>query len=94
MTPARDQLLTASVGTLADADGLGTLSFQWQASLDGINWDDILGETNSTFTPGSAQVGQQLRVVASYTDLGGDGPGGQVGTLELVPSAATAALRG
>ena len=91
-TPAEDQLLTASTAGIADADGLGTFSFQWQASLDGISWSPIAGATAATFTPGDAQVGQQLRVVVSYTDLGGDGVGGQVGQLESVASAATAAV--
>ena len=67
-TPAEDQLLTASTAGIADADGLGAFSFQWQASLDGISWSPIAGATAATFTPGDAHVGQQLRVVVSYTN--------------------------
>ncbi|WP_300329058.1 DUF4347 domain-containing protein, partial [Accumulibacter sp.] len=77
-TPAQGQTLTAS-NTLADADGLGTIGYQWQRG--GV---DIVGATGSTYTTTQADVGQVLRVVASYTD-------GQ-GTLESVPSAGTSAV--
>jgi Ca2+-binding RTX toxin-like protein len=69
------QLLTAS-NNLSDADGLGTISYQWQA--DGIN---IAGATGSIFTLTQAQVGKAITVVASYTD--------QLNTAESVASAAT-----
>lgn len=50
-------------GSLADADGLGTLSYQWKA-----NGVDISGATSSTFTPGVQQVGRTLSVTVRYTD--------------------------
>ena len=77
------RLLTASTLGIADGDGLGPFSFQWQASLDGISWSPIAGATAATFAPGDAHVGRQLRVVVSYTDLGQD---------ESVTSLATAAV--
>jgi hypothetical protein len=80
--PAENQLLVVSQGTLADADGLGAISFQWQSSSDGTTWADVAGATGAAFTTGAAQAGLQLRVVASYVDLGG--------TLESVFSVATA----
>jgi uncharacterized delta-60 repeat protein len=61
-TPTEDQTLTAS-NTLADADGMGAVSYQWQR--DGV---DIAGATNSTYTLGDADVGTNITVVASYTD--------------------------
>jgi len=61
-TATDGQTLTAS-NTLADADGLGTISYQWQS--DGA---DIVGETTSSLTLASAQVGHAITVVASYTD--------------------------
>ncbi|MEQ8525227.1 BspA family leucine-rich repeat surface protein [Gracilimonas sp.] len=70
-----DETLTAS-NTLADADGLGTISYQWQR--DGI---DISGATNSTYTLTLADVGSVITVIASYTD--GEG------TSESVTSAGT-----
>ncbi|MFL8990635.1 beta strand repeat-containing protein, partial [Pseudomonas azerbaijanorientalis] len=78
------QTLTAS-NTLADVDGLGTVSYQWQLSADGSsNWTDIAGTTSNTLVLSNALLGQHVRVVASYTDGGG--------TVESEASAATAAV--
>lgn len=55
--------------TLADADGLGALSYQWQQSSDGILWTDLIGATGTSLTlTDEALVGQHLRVVANYVD--------------------------
>ncbi len=77
-TARQGQTLTAA-NTLADADGLGTITYQWKA--DGVN---ITGATNSTLTLGQAQVGKAITVVASYTDLGG--------TAESIQSNATSTI--
>ncbi len=61
-TAAQAQTLTAS-NTLADADGLGTIGYQWLA--DGAN---ISGATGATLALGQAQVGKAITVTASYTD--------------------------
>jgi len=61
-TAAEDQTLTAA-NTLADQDGLGTISYQWQR--DSV---DIGGATNTTYTLGDADVGTVITVVASYID--------------------------
>ncbi|WP_301103425.1 putative Ig domain-containing protein [Propionivibrio sp.] len=82
-TASQNQILTAS-NTLADADGLGTIAYQWQSSTDGTTWNSIAGATGSSFTLGEAQVGKQIRVNASYTD--------SHGTLESRASASTAAI--
>ncbi len=71
----QDRTLTADPSTIADADGLGTYSYQWKR--DGIN---ITGATSNTFTPGQASVGSSLTVTVSYTD--------GFGTAESVTSAA------
>ncbi|MFK7855676.1 MAG: VCBS domain-containing protein, partial [Granulosicoccus sp.] len=76
MTPSEGDVLTAS-NTLADADGLGVISYQWQRG--GV---DIAGATAATYTTVQADVGAAIRVIASYTD-------GQ-GTAESVASVATA----
>ncbi|MBF0439716.1 MAG: hypothetical protein HQL93_11425, partial [Magnetococcales bacterium] len=71
--------------TLADVDGLGTISYKWQVSVDGFtNWTDIAGATANTFTLTQNEVGKYIRSVASYTD-------GQ-GTAESVTSSATSAV--
>jgi nitrogen regulatory protein PII-like uncharacterized protein len=82
-TVAEDQTLSAS-NNLVDADGLGSISYQWQQSSNGTTWTDITGATNTNFTLGDAQVGTSVRVVASYTDT--------QGTPESVASDPTAAI--
>lgn len=74
-TATQGQILTAS-NTLVDLDGLGNISYQWQA--DGTN---ITGANKSTYTLTQAQVGKTISVVANYTDL--------QGTSESVSSSAT-----
>jgi len=68
--------LTAVTSALADADGLGSFSYQWFANDTAIS-----GATGSTFTPGEAQVGKAMTVRVSYTD--------DYGTAESVTSLAT-----
>ena len=70
------QPLLADTTTLADADGLGTFSYQWQA-----NGVDIAGATESSFVPGESEVGSVLTVVVTYCDGNG--------TIESVGSSAT-----
>ena len=61
-TVAQNQTLTAS-NTLADADGLGAINYQWLAN--GVIIDDAI---NSTFTLSQDQVGKAIKVQAKYTD--------------------------
>ncbi|WP_433740236.1 peroxidase family protein [Pseudomonas putida] len=82
-TPDQGQVLTAITAGIADADGLGTFSYQWQQGI-GTSFTNISGATAATFTPGSAQGNLQLRVIVRYTD--------GFGTQESVTSAATAAV--
>ena len=88
LTPTEGQLLTVNTAAIADANGLGAFSYQWQQSANGVAWTNIAGATNATFTPANpagqtfgAQAGLQLRVVVSFTDGGG--------TAEQVTSNAT-----
>jgi|GEM_PF-1080152 len=74
-TATQGQTLTAS-NTLADIDGLGTITYQWKA--DGTN---IANATSATYTLTQAQVGKAITVVASYQDL--------LGANESVASIAT-----
>jgi len=78
-TATQGEILTADPSAIADADGLGTFSYQWKA--DGT---DISGATASTFELTQDQVGKAITVVASYTD-------GQ-GTAESLTSAATSSV--
>ena len=63
----QNQTLTAH-STLADADGLGSISHQWQQSADGAAWRDIAGASHDQFTLSEAQVGMQVRTLGSYID--------------------------
>ncbi|NBT55336.1 MAG: hypothetical protein EBT05_10805, partial [Betaproteobacteria bacterium] len=64
-TASTGQTLTAS-NTLADADGMGTVSYQWRA--DDAN---IANSTGSTLLLGATHAGKSISVAASYTDLQG-----------------------
>jgi hypothetical protein len=66
-TATQNQTLTANV---TDADGLtgASISYQWQQSSNGSTWTNISGATNQTFSLTQAQVNQQVRVTATYTD--------------------------
>ncbi|MDP1698301.1 MAG: hypothetical protein Q8L45_11060 [Xanthomonadaceae bacterium] len=77
-TATENQTLTAS-NTLADADGLGAISYQWRRGGVAIS-----GATASTYVLGNADVGALITVTASYTD--------GHGTAEAVTSAATSAV--
>ena len=75
-TPTQGQILTAA-NTLNDADGLGSITYQWKAGAM------ILG-TGANHTVTAAEVGKTLTVTASYTD--------DLGKLETKTSTATAAV--
>ncbi|MDA8944545.1 tandem-95 repeat protein [Porticoccaceae bacterium] len=75
---AEGQTLTAK-HKLTDADGLGTVSFQWRADNQ-----NIAGADQSTYQLTQADINKVISVIASYTD---DGE-----TLESVSSANTSAL--
>ncbi|TAN47255.1 MAG: hypothetical protein EPN21_18120 [Methylococcaceae bacterium] len=74
--PVVGQTLRAS-DTLADADGLGAISYQWKAGSVAVG-------TGASYTLTSASVGKKITVIASYVDDGG--------TAESKASAATAAV--
>ena len=71
-TATEDETLTANTGTLDDADGLGSFSYQWQRNM-GANdaFENIAGATGNTYTLDDADVGREVQVMVSYTDDGG-----------------------
>jgi Ca2+-binding RTX toxin-like protein len=84
-TAKENETLSAS-STLADADGLGSISYQWFSgvtdAVTGVTtWSAIDGATESDFTLSADQVGKSVRVLATYTD--------GAGTLESRASTAT-----
>ncbi len=76
-SPVPGQTLSANTSALADADGLGNLSYQWKA--DG---SDIAGATASTFTLGASEAGKVLSVTVSHSD--GHGTHEQVSSAALL----------
>jgi Ca2+-binding RTX toxin-like protein len=84
-TPAEGQVLTATRVNIADVNGLGVETFQWQTSSDnGATWTDVAGATAATLTVGAGLIGQQLRAATSFVDQGG--------SPESIVSAATATV--
>ena len=75
---AQGQTLTAK-NELTDADGLGTISFQWQADNQ-----NIAGANQTTYQLVQADINKVISVIASYTDARG--------ALESVSSANTSVL--
>ncbi|WP_417584377.1 peroxidase family protein [Pelagibacterium sp.] len=94
MTPTEGQILTVDTSSIADADGLGALSYQWQVSSNGgATWQNIsplVGGTSAGFAPNDGlfglggQVGDILRVHVSFTDA--------LGNPEVLVSQATAVV--
>ena len=73
------QSLSVNASSLADADGLGTLSYQWFRA-----GNVIAGATNSTYLLGQADVGSSISIRISYLDGSGK--------VEGMSSTATAAV--
>ena len=80
-----DVPLIIDLSSVTDADGMGSVSVQWQISPDNKKWTNISGATNQSFTPREIHVGNRLRVVISYVD-------GQ-GNLEPLTSPPSTAVR-
>ena len=73
------QTLSAVTTALADADGLGSFSYQWLRAGSAVN-----GPTQGSYALVQADVGQTMTVRVSYTD--------GLGNAEVVLSGATAAV--
>ena len=69
-TAAVGQELTATTGTIADTDGLpSSYEYQWiREDADGMNPEDIDGETASTYTLTTDDVGKKIKVRVEFTD--------------------------
>ena len=66
------QTLTADTSDIGDVDGLIRVSYSYQwIRVDGINENDISGETSSSYVLVDADVGKTIQVGVSFTD--GDG---------------------
>jgi uncharacterized delta-60 repeat protein len=54
---AQNQVLTAN-NTLADEDGMGPITYEWQISADGTNWTAIDGATSNSLDLTQTHVGK------------------------------------
>jgi Ca2+-binding RTX toxin-like protein len=79
-TAKQGQILTAS-SNLADADGLGTISYQWLR-----NGESISNAINTNYTLTQADANQSLSVKASYVDGQGTRENLNSSSLTVVPS--------
>ncbi len=78
------QTLTVDTSGIADADGLGNVSysFQWVAN-DGSSDTDVEGATGSTYLLSDDDVGKTVKVKATFTD---DGNNAETLTSEATPT--------
>ncbi len=71
-TPEVGEALTAEISAIADADGLSSVSFNYQwISSDGIVNTDIEDATDSTYTVDADDEGNAIKVRVTFTDEGG-----------------------
>jgi len=76
-------VLTAA-NTLADEDGMGAVTYQWQSSVANANdFSNITNATANTYTLLSSDANKDIRVNALYTDT----PLNNAGTATVVSSA-------
>jgi len=75
LTPIEGQTLTVSTAGISDPNGIAGFAFQWQSSVDGVTFTDIVGETGATLnipdadgTALGALHGLNLRAVVTLTD--------------------------
>ena len=69
--PEQDTPFTA---TVKDPDGgVSGVLWLWEISSDDTTWNAIAGATSNTYTPVAGDVGDYLRVTATYNDAHGDG---------------------
>ena len=71
-TPQVDETLTATPGSIRDVDGLNgvTYAWQWIRSVGGVD-ADIVDATGRTYLVVAADVDNELKVKATFTDNGG-----------------------
>ncbi len=86
------ETLTATIGNIADTDGLpatfpGDYTFQWlRVDADGMSNETDIGAGAVTYTPVAADVGKKVKVTVSFTDDGGTG---EARTSNAYPSSGT-----
>ena len=67
---------TTLTAVLEDQDGVKSdvaVMWKWEISTDQTNWSTITDATTNSYTPGSDDIGDYLRVTATYDDEKGPG---------------------
>jgi hypothetical protein len=78
--PIRNQVLSAAVTDMSGTNG--NISFQWESSVDGVVWTNLVEATSSMLFLSALLVGKQVRVTVSSID--------DMGNSESLTSSATA----
>ena len=69
--PQAGRVLTATIGTIADTDGVATFpdefTFRW-VSVDEMDTETDVGTDSHTYTPTAADVGKTIRVEVEFDD--------------------------
>jgi len=68
--PQEDETLQIDSSSVNDEDGLGTINYQWERSIDGLEWTPYPGNAGdpSLLRLSQAEVGYAYRGVISYVD--------------------------
>ena len=84
-----DQTLTATSGTIADADGItnAVYAYQWILVNGANNENEISGATGTTYVLTTADEGQRIRVKARFIDDRGNGEMRTSGMTETLQAA-------
>ena len=74
VSPPQGSVSAELTAELSDPDGgVAGLAWRWESSSDGSSWSVISGAGGARYTPVSGDLGQRLRVTASYSDGEGSG---------------------
>lgn len=70
-----DKMMVGDTLTVSSVEGISEIiaedvTYQWQSSADGVEWIDLEGETNSTYTITPDQKFKYFRVAVSAKDNG------------------------
>ena len=83
---------TTLTAVLEDQDGVKsdvTVTWKWEISDDQTNWSTITDATTDSYTPGSDDIGDYLRVTATYDDEKGPGKTVEAETEAVLTAPAT-----
>ena len=83
---------TTVTATLEDQDGVKAgvaVTWLWEISIDQTNWNTITDATTDSYTPGTDDIGDYLRVTATYEDELGAGKTAQTESAAILTTPPT-----